>query len=64
MGLEPDVVLRAHLGPGAELIIDLRDVEPDPGQVTGWEVVFTQAWAERVGGSSRARTRERATRRL
>jgi hypothetical protein len=53
MGLEPDVVMQAHLGPlhVAMLGLDALDgVKPDKAHLADWHEMFRRKWRERVGG--------------
>jgi hypothetical protein len=53
MGLEPDVVLRAHLGPTmvAQFGLDELDgVKPDKAQLADWRDLFERQWRRRTGG--------------
>jgi hypothetical protein len=51
MRLEPEVVLRAHLGPLVDEfgLDELAGVKPDKKTLAGWSEVFTRAWRERGG---------------
>jgi hypothetical protein len=52
MGVEPEVVLRAYLGPlyhDALGLDQLDGAEPDEDALSGWHEMFVRKWAERVG---------------
>jgi hypothetical protein len=53
MGLEPAIVLRAHLGPLHVAMLGLEaldGVKPDKAAMRQWHEMFERTWRRRVGG--------------
>jgi hypothetical protein len=53
IGLEPELVLRAFLGPLHHEALGLEELdgaEPDQEALSMWSEMFARKWAERVGG--------------
>jgi hypothetical protein len=50
MGLDPELVLRAHLGPLVDQLEleELDAVKPDRNACAAWGEVFTGVWRKRV----------------